>query len=139
MNDTPSVARIAHVNMRGSESLVERLRTFYVDVIGLRDGPRPRFRSGSSGYWLYAGDLDVMHLSIDPTAVADPPATAGTTAFNHVAFACRGLADTMHRLRVAGIDFRIDQVDDMDQVQLFLFDPAGTRIELNFTGEPLPA
>lgn len=138
MNPTPSVARIAHVNLRGPEPLIERLRTFYVDVIGLHHGPRPRFRSGSSGYWLYAGDLDVMHLSIDPKAAAEPPPTAGTTTLNHVAFTCHGLADMMRRLRKAGIEFRVDQVDDMDQIQLFLFDPAGTRIELNFTGESLP-
>lgn len=139
MSNASPVARIAHVNLRGPASLVERLRAFYIDIVGLREGPRPRFRSGSRGYWLYAGEFDVVHLSIDPAAAAEPPATDGTTAFNHVAFACSGLADAVHRLAAAGITYEIDQVDDLRQVQLFLSDPAGTGIELNFTGESLPA
>jgi catechol 2,3-dioxygenase-like lactoylglutathione lyase family enzyme len=139
MNGTPPVAGIAHVNLRGPEPLVEQLRTFYIDVIGLHEGPRPRFRSGSSGYWLYAGERDVVHLTVDPKAAEGAASTPPHAGFDHVAFACRGLADALHRLHEAGIDFRVDQVDDLHQVQLFLHDPAGTRIELNFTGEDLPA
>ena len=138
MNDTPPVTGIAHVNLRGPEPLIGQLRTFYVDAIGLREGPRPRFRSGSSGHWLYAGDRDVVHLSIDPESGEGTPPSSPRTGFNHVAFACHGLADALRRLREANIAYRVDRVDDLHQVQLFLHDPAGTRIELNFTGEDLP-
>ncbi|NKZ37941.1 MULTISPECIES: VOC family protein [Oleiagrimonas] len=137
MSDTRvAVACIGHINLRASETMIERLRAFYREVVGLREGPRPHFRSGSRGYWLYAGDRDVMHLTIDPhDADVAPPRD---TAFNHIAFACRGLSDTLLRLREAGIDFVVDQVDALQQVQLFLTDPAGTAVELTFTAEPLP-
>jgi glyoxylase I family protein len=139
MNRSAPVSGIAHVNLRGPGPLIERLRAFYVDVIGLREGPRPGFRSGSHGHWLYAGDRDVVHLSIDARAgEPDVPAPRGA-GFNHVAFTCHGLGGMMQRLREAGVDFRVDRVDDLHQVQLFLHDPAGTRIELNFAGESLPA
>jgi catechol 2,3-dioxygenase-like lactoylglutathione lyase family enzyme len=96
-------------------------------------------RSGSLGHWLYAGERDVVHLSIDARAgEPDAPAPRGA-GFNHVAFACHGLPEALERLRGAGIDFRVSQIDDPAQVQLFLNDPAGTRIELNFAGETLPA
>ena len=82
-----TVLRIGHVNLRGPADLIEQLRSFYVDIIGLREGPRPTFRSGSSGYWLYAGEHDVIHLSVDPrrTTFADAP----HAGFGHFAPALR--------------------------------------------------
>lgn len=138
MNGAAPVAGIAHVNLRGSEALIERLRAFYVDVIGLREGPRPAMRSGQRGHWLYAGEHDVVHLSVDPQCGDPVGPDARRAGFNHVAFACHGVADAMRRLRETGVEFRASRVDDPPQAQLFLFDPAGTRVELNFAGESPP-
>ncbi|MEI7036391.1 VOC family protein [Fulvimonas yonginensis] len=121
------VRGLAHANLRAPEALIERLRRFYVEVIGLREGPRPRFRS--RGYWLYAGDADVLHLTVATPGDAAPQPTGH---FNHLAFACDDLADTRARLDAAGLAYRVDAVDDLGQVQLFLRDPCGFAIELNF-------
>lgn len=125
-----AVRGIGHVNFRASAETIERLRRFYVDVVGLREGPRPAFRSGSRGLWLYAGDTDVVHLSI---AVDAERAPLHQGCFDHLAFDCGGLDATRARLDAAGVPYETDSVDELHQVQLFLTDPAGIGVELTFT------
>ncbi|RDS81313.1 diguanylate cyclase [Dyella monticola] len=123
------VQGLDHVNLSAPSALLEHLRRFYIDVIGLVEGPRPTFRSGSRGYWLYAGTEAVMHLTVrgDGDASAKP-----TGWLDHIAFACTDLPGTRARLDAAGVPYRVDIVDMPEQVQLFLHDPAGTGVELNF-------
>ncbi|HEV2538582.1 MAG TPA: VOC family protein [Frateuria sp.] len=123
------VRGLAHANLRAPAAMIERLRRFYIDVIGLREGPRPAFRSGSRGYWLYAGDADVLHLTVAGPGDALP---APTGHFNHLAFACTDLVAIRDRLDAAGLPYEIDEVDALGQVQLFLTDPCGLDVELNF-------
>jgi catechol 2,3-dioxygenase-like lactoylglutathione lyase family enzyme len=130
----PGVHGLAHANIRAPERLIERLRRFYIDVVGLREGPRPTFHSGSRGYWLYADGTDVLHLTIAGTGDTLPTSTGH---FNHLAFACSDLAATRARLDAAGLTYEVDEVDALGQVQLFLTDPCGLDIELNFSGSPL--
>jgi catechol 2,3-dioxygenase-like lactoylglutathione lyase family enzyme len=125
-----TVRGLGHVNLRAPAEAIERLRRFYVDVIGLREGPRPVFRSGSSGYWLYAGDQAVMHLSI---ARSSGTGTQPPGVFNHFAFDCDDLQATCARLDAACIEYATDIVDERHQVQLFLTDPSGIGVELTFT------
>jgi catechol-2,3-dioxygenase len=124
-----SVRGIGHANLRGPAAMIEQLRRFYTDVVGLREGPRPRFRSGSRGHWLYAGDTDVLHLSI---ARDEAPVSNSNGAFNHLAFACDDLAATRARLDAARIPHEADTVDELRRVQLFLHDPSGMGVELTF-------
>jgi catechol 2,3-dioxygenase-like lactoylglutathione lyase family enzyme len=118
-----------HVNLRAPAELIERLRRFYVDVIGLVEGPRPTFRSGSRGHWLYAGNQPLMHLSVAADGDGQPQRTGW---LSHYAFACDNLAATRSRLDAAGVHYQVDVVDVPPQVQLFLSDPAGVGVELNF-------
>jgi catechol 2,3-dioxygenase-like lactoylglutathione lyase family enzyme len=124
------VLGIGHANLRAPAEAIEQLRRFYVEVVGLAEGPRPRFRSGSQGHWLYAGDTDVLHLSISRDGA---PLSGSNGAFNHLAFACDDLAGTRARLDAARIPYEVDAVDARGQVQLFLTDPAGMGVELTFT------
>ncbi|MGH8216710.1 MAG: VOC family protein [Rhodanobacteraceae bacterium] len=125
-----STLGIGHINLRASAEIIERMRRFYVDVVGLREGSRPNFRSGSHGHWLYAGDVDVLHLSIRNDGVSG---TCATGAFGHMAFAIDDLAAAQARLDAAGVPYETDIVDERHQVQLFLADPAGVGVELTFT------
>lgn len=121
---------IGHVNFRAPAETIERLRRFYIDIVGLHEGPRPQFRSGSRGHWLYAGTDAVLHLTIAPDASTgtQPPGV-----FNHLAFDCDDLESTRARLDAGGAPYEVDMVDELHQVQLFLTDPAGIGIELTFT------
>jgi catechol-2,3-dioxygenase len=124
-----AIRGLGHLNLRAPAVMIERLRRFYVDVVGLREGPRPVFRSGSRGHWLYAGERDVMHLTI---AADTEGAPRHQSCFNHLAFDCDDLEITRARLDAASISYVTDVVDERHQVQLFLTDPAGIGVELSF-------
>jgi catechol 2,3-dioxygenase-like lactoylglutathione lyase family enzyme len=119
------VLGLDHVNIAGSAALVERCRAFYVDVLGLSEGHRPNFRR--RGFWLYAGGHPVVHLS-----VSDSDANGEATALDHFSFTCDGLEDTMAHLREHDVAFTLDPARDTKNAQLFLQDPAGVQVELNF-------
>ncbi len=122
------VTGLNHFNLRAPGDLLEALRRFYVEAIGLEEGWRPPFRS--RGHWLYAGGQDVLHLT---EAAANEPRTAGSTGtFDHIAFTCTDPDAMEARLRRHGIDYTVDDVPTTSQKQIFLRDPAGNGIELNF-------
>lgn len=127
-----AIAGLSHINIRAPEDLIERLRAFYRDVIGLLEGPRPPFRS--RGYWLYAGERDLLHLTIVPAAAQTPASTPAARSgwLDHVAFSGLDRAASVRRLDAAGIAYTIDEVPQAGQTQIFLTDPAGIGVELNF-------
>ena len=117
-----------HYNLRAARPVLDELRDFYCEVVGLTAGERPPFRR--FGYWLYAGDTAVLHLS-----EADESETRSRTAvttFAHAAFNCTGRAEFERRLRDRGIPYRTAQVPLLDLDQLFFHDPAGNGVELQF-------
>ncbi|MDE2365914.1 MAG: diguanylate cyclase [Betaproteobacteria bacterium] len=120
-----------HYNLRAPRELLDELKTFYCEIVGLKQGPRPPFES--FGYWLYAGDQCVLHLSeARPDEVRH---TNVATTFDHVAFTCTGRPEMEARLKQHNVPFRIGQVPALGISQLFIKDPAGNGIELNFTGK----
>jgi len=123
-----TIVAFNHFNLRAPLPLTDALRDFYVDVVGLQVGWRPPF--DFPGYWLYLGDQAVLHLVGVPGAREDAVVRSGT--FDHVAFTCTGLAQTEARLREKGVAWRSVRVPGTQQIQLFLTDPAGNGVELNF-------
>jgi catechol-2,3-dioxygenase len=126
------VRGFSHYNLRAPRPTLDRLRAFYCDVVGLTAGERPPF--AFFGYWLYAGERPVLHLSeaaeSEARALHD---RAGT--FDHAAFECDGRPEFERRLGELGIPFRVARVPQTRQVQLFLKDPCGNGVELNFGSE----
>ena len=117
-----------HVNLHARRELLDALKDFYCSVVGLHVGPRPTFRN--FGYWLYAGDRPVVHLwEADPDEVRHANA-AGT--FDHVAFDCANLSAVEAALRERSVSYKKAQPPGTNQTQLFLTDPAGNGVELNF-------
>ena len=114
-----------HVNIRAAD--LELARDFYVRALGLRVGDRPPF--ASVGYWLYLGDRPVVHLvQRGPDETGGP----GGGRLDHVAFHGVDLEGTRRALRAADIPFREAVVPRDNTVQIFVFDPDGLKIELNF-------
>ena len=124
------ISCLDHLNLRAPRPLMEALKAFYCEVLGFSVGRRPAFNS--FGYWLYLGDLAVLHLS--EAGEGDLRSTGVRTTFDHMAFACVDRPAMEAQLLRSGIAFTSGQVPLTAQVQLFLEDPAGNRIELNFTG-----
>ena len=119
-----SVLRLEHVNIQGPEDLIRRCRDFYVDVIGLVEGHRPAFRT--TGFWLYAGDVAVVHLTVR----AQEP--AGRSALDHFALQIDDLVALFARLEHHGVPHEIDSVPGTGITQVFVRDPAGVGVELSF-------
>jgi catechol 2,3-dioxygenase-like lactoylglutathione lyase family enzyme len=127
------ITGLSHFNITAPYELLERVRDFYVEVLGLAVGDRPGFRR--EGFWLYAGDEPVVHLTA--CAADDPRAggEAGLSFFDHVAFSCSGLAGVIERIKHSNIPYEVAEVPSLRQVQVFVRDPAGVGVELNFVSE----
>lgn len=122
------VQGFSHYNLRAPRELLDELRDFYVDVVGLQPGPRPPF--ASFGYWLYAGGAAVLHLSQAGPTERRERRSPGT--FDHAAFACSDRPAFERHLAARGVAFERAEVPLTGQVQLFFEDPAGNGVELNF-------
>ncbi len=117
-----------HYNLRAARPVLDELCKFYRDVVGLTVGDRPPFRR--PGYWLYAGDRAVLHLS--ETDDGEQRSRTAVNTFAHAAFNCTGRAEFERRLKALGIPYRTAQVPLLNIVQLFFHDPAGNGVELQF-------
>jgi catechol 2,3-dioxygenase-like lactoylglutathione lyase family enzyme len=118
---------------------------FYCGLLGLQVGPRPAFPF--PGLWLYAADPSVwanacVHIiGIDPNdpeglkrylgdkSVAD---MQGTGTVDHVAFFATDLPATLARLQAGNIACRERTVPGIGLHQVFVDDPNGVVVELNF-------
>lgn len=118
---------------------------FYCGLLGLTKGPRPPFPF--PGLWLYAGETDkydnaAVHIigidRNDPEGLKkylgdrDETSLAGSGAVDHVAFFATGLKETLEKLNANGIEGRERTVPLLGLHQVFIDDPNGIVVELNF-------
>lgn len=122
------VTGLDHYNLRASRPVLDALRDFYVEVVGLQLGRRPPFRN--HGYWLYAGPQAVLHLTEAAPGEVRPGHVANT--LDHVAFSCTDLPEAVARLKRHRVAYASGSVPLSGQRQLFFEDPAGNGVELNF-------
>ena len=135
--------QLNHFSIRTTD--LQACERFYCGLLGLTVGPRPPFPF--PGLWLYAGDTAVysnavVHIiGLDPNDpdglkhyLGDRPESSlhGTGSVDHLAFFTTGLATQLQRLRDHGVAFRERSVPVLDLHQVFLDDPNGVVIELNF-------
>jgi catechol 2,3-dioxygenase-like lactoylglutathione lyase family enzyme len=118
---------------------IEKTRDWYVRVLGMRVGPNPDFKFPVC--WLYLGERDIVHITEGGAKAGEnrkkyvgqeSTATHGTGVLDHIAFRASGLRDMLEHLRREKIDFKQRMVSDQGLYQLFLFDPNGIKIELNY-------
>ena len=122
-----NVLRIDHINIAAPRHLLDDVRRFYVDVLGLTEGERPSF--SSRGYWLYAADMPLVHLSESGQAVS----SSGNGCLDHVAFHVADPDTLAERLEGAGIEYSRSRVAELGLGQFFFKDPAGNGLEANFS------
>lgn len=117
-----------HYTIRVRPQDLPEIRRFYVEVLGLGEGERPGF--SFPGHWLYCGGRPVVHLA--GTAEGEAILPGGTGRLDHVAFHASGLRDMLEHLRSHAIDFEQRPVPGQKLHQLFLIDPNGIKVELNY-------
>ncbi len=136
------IRKLAHFSVRTTD--MEASRRFYVDVMGFKEGFRPPFNF--PGLWLYRGgdeaDYGVVHIiGIDPEDSSGlveylgekaEEGLKGSGAVDHVAFLASDLPDMHRRLKAAALSYRERTVPSLGLHQVFVEDPSGVTIELNF-------
>ena len=134
------VQALEHVTIRCGQ--LRRTRDFYVELMGLTEGERPDFPF--RGHWLYLDGIPVIHLveasdsagawgrEEAPPPTAQAGTDAGTGAFDHVAFRGDDFEAVRTRLRDAGVTFKERVVPGGRLKQLFVPDPEGVLVEINF-------
>jgi extradiol dioxygenase family protein len=121
------ILSINHIQLVAEKDLVIQLRNFYCDVVGLTEGFRPAFER--FGFWLYIKDKDVLHLITPKEGDGRSPQKA---SFDHVAFKTDDYQGVLKKLKTLDIPFEEKPIPGMTAHQIFLKDPAGNRVELNF-------
>lgn len=124
-----AVVWLDHVNIRTAN--LEPMRRFYIDVIGLEDGPRPDF--GFGGAWLYCGERAAVHLvqTRRTPAGADPK-------LEHFAFRSEGVAAIIERIEEHEVEYNVVDRPDLEVLQVNVNDPDGNHIELAFSAAESP-
>ena len=125
------ICGINHYNLRAAPEIIEKLKSFYIEIVGLKLGHRPPFKNG--GYWLYANDKDVLHLSFSKNDITNELHVSST--FDHMAFTAENEMDHIKVLKKNNIDYIIREVPEIGTRQIFFKDPAGNGIELIFSNE----
>jgi catechol 2,3-dioxygenase-like lactoylglutathione lyase family enzyme len=121
-----SVGVLDHFNIR-TRKLADTVR-FYEEVLGLKLGDRPNF--AFPGAWMYSEGKPVVHL-VD-ISLTDEPQKPDSGVIHHVAFVSRGFAVMQQRLQSRGMAFDSRQVPGGEVWQIFVNDPNGVMIELNY-------
>jgi catechol 2,3-dioxygenase-like lactoylglutathione lyase family enzyme len=131
------LSHIEHFLLQTSD--MDATREWYTKVLGMRVGPNPDFKFPV--FWLYLGDKDVVHVTEGGRNVSEnrkkyvgqeSQATQGSGAIDHIAFRATGLRQMIEHLKALKVDFKQRQVDDQGLYQLFMLDPNGVKVELNY-------
>lgn len=122
----PAAIALEHYNVYCRD--LAKTVDFYVTYVGLRDGARPPFPF--PGAWLYAGDQAVLHLISESGRTAQ-----GSGAIDHVALRCSGIGETIARLKRDAVPYTLYKVPTRPLQLIFIRDPDGIQIELNFWNE----
>src|SRR6201989_3005730 len=121
-----SVGVLDNFNIR-TRQLADTVR-FYEDVLGLENGARPNF--AFPGAWMYSEGRAVVHL-VDISGTSEPQ-KPDSGVVHHVAFVSRGFDAMRQRLGSKGMPFDARQVPGGELWQIFVQDPNGVMIELNY-------
>ena len=122
-----AIGLVDHFNIVIAPSQVEETLKFYREVLGLEEGFRPDF--GRPGWWLYAGNHPVLHISLKENI---SPTLGSTGSFDHIALNATGWAGMKAKLQRLGIAFEEQLVSDNTALQIFFHDSNGLRIELDY-------
>jgi len=135
------ISKLAHFSIRTLD--LEKSCQFYKRILGFKEGYRPPF--DFPGVWLYKGDdeadFGTVHIiGIDPSNpeglvnyLGDKDVSSiGTGTIDHIAFLATGVVDMWQVLMREGIAWRDRTVPSLGLHQIFIEDPSGVTIELNF-------
>ncbi len=120
---------------------LEETKAFY-ELLGLIEGPRPNF--SFEGYWLYLGDVALVHLISDDDnrssgvdqysgeMLESRKGLRGSGSIDHIAFRAINAERLKTNLEEHNMFFRQREVPNMKLFQIFLEDPNKITVEINY-------
>lgn len=127
------VNSLDHVNIQ-STNLKESVR-FYKDVLHLQPKDPPPPLDPKRIQWMHdnAGRA-IVHLSSPGSLLGEAVGAIArdTGAVHHIALDCSGHESMVERLTSLGMEFRLNHVVAIDLKQIFVRDPNGVLLELNY-------
>jgi catechol 2,3-dioxygenase-like lactoylglutathione lyase family enzyme len=142
------VKKLEHYNIRTTR--YDDTVSFYRQVLGMRAGRPPGAPEDAPPTWLFdeSGQAVVHMIVVDPRdpegsysrmigfrgapSAESPVAFKGSGSVDHIAFACEGWDEVVERLRSQNISFTENHLTRFNLHQLFIVDPNGITLELNF-------
>jgi catechol 2,3-dioxygenase-like lactoylglutathione lyase family enzyme len=119
---------------------IDATRDWYARVLGMQSGPHPDF--GFPVHWMYIDGVDIVHIGPSAKQAGEiqkkylgrtsQQSEAGTGALDHIAFRAIGLRAMLEHLRAERVPFTQRRANGQALFQLFLYDPNGIKIELNY-------
>lgn len=129
-----TVTALDHVNIQTQD--VAGTAQFFTDVLDLRAAPPFPGADMAQVTWMFdPADRPVVHItSPGMTFAGDPAPMAGasTGALHHVAFACTGHDAMIARLQRLGLAHRLRDIAAIGLRQIFVTEPNGVLLELNY-------
>jgi catechol 2,3-dioxygenase-like lactoylglutathione lyase family enzyme len=115
---------------------VDATVAFWNEIIGSRSVDRPDFNF--PGAWLQFGETMLHLYGGDAAKNGDDGYDRGSAAIDHVALSARGFDEMRTLLGEKKLDWRQMDIPSFNLWQLFVHDPNGVLVELNFdtTHEP---
>jgi catechol 2,3-dioxygenase-like lactoylglutathione lyase family enzyme len=139
------VRRLEHYNIRTTK--FAETTKFYDDALGMKAQRAPMAGENAPATWIY-DDSGVAAIHLTPVDPADPvgsyaktsryrggdpdAAFQGSGAIDHIAFECEGYDEIKTRLQSMEVGFVENAFPNFNLRQIFLKDPNGVTLELNF-------
>jgi catechol 2,3-dioxygenase-like lactoylglutathione lyase family enzyme len=132
------VTELNHYFVRAND--LEATKAFYCEVLGFEVMPRPTFPF--PGYWLgvngkiqvHMGPHDVPHADRYYLGTPRHAATDHAGVVDHIAFVASEPGEFVRRFQARGLAYHPRALPEFDLYQIFVKDPNGLTIELNFFG-----
>ena len=135
------VSHIEHFLVAADD--IDATRDWYARVLGMTSGPQPDF--GFPVHWMYVNGVDVVHIGPSAKQAGEiqrkylgrtsQASEAGTGALDHIAFRATGLRQMLEHLKREKVAFTQRRANGQALFQLFLYDPNGIKIELNYAAD----
>lgn len=122
-----NVNGLDHVNIRTRD--VTGTARFYADLLDLEPRAAMASMSIEQACWLFDREGHAIIHLFDGDSPSGP-----TGAIHHIALRCSGKTEMIERLQQRNIPFDMREVRDT-LTQIFVRDPHGILLELNFNGE----
>ena len=142
------IHRLEHYNIRTTR--FEETVRFYDDVLGMKCKRAPMAPESMPPTWIYDDSgTPVVHLTpVDPAdpegsyakiasqfrGAAEDVAFQGSGAIDHIAFECEGYDEILARVESKGLHYTPNDFSQFGLRQIFITDPNGVTLELNFRG-----